>query len=149
MNGASSAPREVLSGVPQGSVLGSLLFLVLLGNIDEVVNWSFLSSIADDTRLGKAINNLGDCSRLQTDLNAVYFWAKKNNTQFNSDKFECIKYGQKKGTTSNTLYTTPDGKTIKEKNIVKDLGVRMCNNGTFWPIYKKYVWKQKNLAAGF
>ena len=52
VNGTKSAPASVVSGVPQGSVIGPLLFLVL---IDKDIAHSFLSSFADDTRVGKGI----------------------------------------------------------------------------------------------
>ena len=53
VNSSSSAPTRVLSGVPQGSVLGPLLFLILLDNIDKSIIHSFLPSFADDTIIGK------------------------------------------------------------------------------------------------
>ena len=48
-------PADVKSGVPHGSVLGPLLFLVLIGDIDREVATSFVSSFADDTR---AVNGI-------------------------------------------------------------------------------------------
>ena len=53
VNGTRSTPSQVLSGVPQGSVIGPLLFLVFIGDIDEFVKNSFLSSFADDTRVAQ------------------------------------------------------------------------------------------------
>ena len=64
-------PKTVVFGVPQGSVLGPLLFLVLIGNIDQNVATSFLSSFADDTRVGKGISIISDIACLQSDLQAV------------------------------------------------------------------------------
>ena len=49
VNGTKSMPTDVKSGVPQGSVLGPLLFLVLIGDIDREVATVFVSSFADDT----------------------------------------------------------------------------------------------------
>ena len=82
-----STPKQVISGVPQGSVLGPLLFLVLIGDIDKEVATAFLSSFADDTRVGKGIATSSDVEDLQRDLQAVYQWSVDNNMEFNADKF--------------------------------------------------------------
>ena len=55
VNGEKGTPFDVLSGVPQGSVLGPLLFLVLISDIDSGITSAFLSSFADDTRVAKGI----------------------------------------------------------------------------------------------
>ena len=71
VDGRMSLPKPVISGVPQGSVLGPLLFLVLIGDIDKNVATAFLSSFADDTRVGNGINSHADVDDLQRDLEAV------------------------------------------------------------------------------
>ena len=92
VNGVKSSPKPVLSGVPQGSVIGPLIFLILIGDIDKEVATSFISSFADDTRIGHEISSEEDIKALQLDLQAVYQWATNNNMEFNSEKFELIQY---------------------------------------------------------
>ena len=64
--GGVSSDGSVLSGVPQlGTVLGPLLFLVLLSDISSDINHSSVVSFADDTRVHRQINKISDCSLLQ------------------------------------------------------------------------------------
>ena len=88
-----SDPAPVMSGVPQGSVIGPLLFLVLIGDIDKDIAHAFLSSFADDTRLTGIVRNVRDASLLQSDLETVYQWADDNYSTFNHKKFEALMYG--------------------------------------------------------
>ena len=78
VNDFLSNPVHVKSGVPQGSVLGPLLFLILISDIEEEIFHSFLSSFADDTRVGKPVSNEDDIKLLQEDLEKIYNWAEKN-----------------------------------------------------------------------
>ena len=71
--------HPVLSGVPQGTVLGPLLFLIMISDIDKDVSASKLVSFTDDTRLYSGVGDVADCDKLQLDLNAVYDWASSNN----------------------------------------------------------------------
>ena len=96
VGGASSSVKEVISGVPQGSVLGPLLFLIMIGDIDKSVLTAFLSIFADDTRVGHEVKTMEDMKKFQKDLDNIYEWASKNNMKFNSSKFECIRYGEEK-----------------------------------------------------
>ena len=131
VNGFLSDPCKVISGVPQGSVLGPLLFLVLIGDIDADINSSFLSSFADDTRVGKGIKATNDAIHLQTDLKSVYQWAIDNNMEFNNTKFELLQYGLNFVIKKTVKYFAPDGTQITAKSHVKDLGVLMSSDGTF------------------
>ena len=146
VNGAKSAHTEVLSGVPQGSVLGPLLFLILIGDIDRDVAQAFLSSFADDTRIGSKINSQDHMDQLQKDLDSVYAWTEQNNMELNADKFELLRYGP------NTdfhqfQYKSNSGSPIQEKDDVKDLGVIMSTDGSFKKQIKKTVAAAKSQCS--
>ena len=131
VNGAHSTRSEVKSGVPQGSVLGPLLFLILLGDIDESVASAFISSFADDTRVGHCVKVHGNTSALQQDLKSIYDWSARNNMKFNSENFECIRYGKQKEFHNHTHYYSDIGTAITPKDQIKDLGVLLSRNCTF------------------
>ena len=131
MTGAKSNPQPVISGVPQGSVLGPLLFLILIGDIDKDVTTSFLSSFADDTRVGHGITCEEDIRSLQKDLQAVYDWAKANNMGFNFDKVERLSYKPSSSSNGSHSYIADNGSPIEEKHFLVDLGVSMSNDGSF------------------
>ena len=83
VQGVESSPVWVASGVPQGSVLGPLLFLILMIDITGCINHSALISFADDTKILKGITSAEVEVRLQDDLERAYVWAEQNNMSFN------------------------------------------------------------------
>ena len=74
LNGTSSTSVPVTSGVPQGTVLGSILFLVYINDFPEYLNRSKLRLFADDSIIYRDITSQEDCHKLQTDLNAAARW---------------------------------------------------------------------------
>ena len=133
--GARSRPCDVISGVPQGSVLGPLLFLILIGDIDRGLSETFLSSFADGTRIGSAVDSTNDIQALQVDLDTVYRYSHVNNMELNASKFECLRYGNNTDLQSWSPYKSNTGSTFTEKDSVNDLGVEMSKDATF----KKHI----------
>ena len=72
MDGAISSYVDVGSGVPQGSVVGPLLFLIHIADIDYMRKYSEATSFADDTRLLMKVRSYEECAKFQHDLDTVY-----------------------------------------------------------------------------
>ena len=137
-NGCMSDEGDVLSGVPQGTVLAAILFVIMISDIDEKIKECILRSFADDTRVSKKVICNEDKQLMQEDLNAIYKWAKDNKMQFNAGKFEQIIHGKTKNT-SVEPYKSPSGDPITIKNTVKDLGVFSTNDLMFKEHMEKIV----------
>ena len=131
IKGAISQITEVVSGVPQGSVLGPLLFLIHITDINSSVTHSSVRSFADDTRIQCEITDINSAVRLQDDLNAIYAWAEENNMSFNNSKFELLRYGKNEAIKNQTSYKTLSGAAIEEKKMVRDLGVVITSDAMF------------------
>jgi len=82
VNGVCSKWADVCSGVPQGSVLGPLLFTIFIDDIDEDLK-SKIAKFADDTNIGKAVKAVRDSEELQEDLDKLYIWSQTWLMEFN------------------------------------------------------------------
>ena len=78
LDGQASDPVPVLSGVPQGSVLGPVLFLIFINDLPENIR-SSVRLFADDCVLYRNIESPMDCKILQDDLNSLAQWDRLAN----------------------------------------------------------------------
>ena len=111
VNGIHSSPAKVISGVPQGTVLGPLLFIIYINDLPNAIKRSKIKIFADGSELQKVINGAGDRVDLQIDLLAVSQWAKNNNMLLNEGKFELIHFG--KQDVLKQPYFLPSGEPLK------------------------------------
>jgi ribonuclease P/MRP protein subunit RPP40 len=116
--------KDVLSGVPQGSVLGPLLFLIYINDLDVDV-LSKLSKFADDTKLGKGVSSERDVEILREDLNKIFQWSVDWQMSFNTDKCSVIHMGKNNKEAQYKM----GGNEIKKSKKERDLGVIMDCTG--------------------
>ena len=149
VDGRISSLSPVISGVPQGTVLGPILFLLHIADISKDVSPNTtLKSYVDDTRVQRCISDTdADCSALQTDLAAIYSWAEEVAMVFNGDKFEVLRYWPGRLSKPDDPYLDPEGQPIEEKSHLRDLGVEMGNDCTFLAHIENTVAAANKLAG--
>ena len=158
VDGKKSRSAPVLSGVPQGTVLGPILFLLYVNDLEAVISHSNMGCFADDTRMSKKITTSSDCDLLQSDLNNVVQWSIDNNMELHEDKFELLVYklpSNKKLAEDlpfikefqKTNYKTPNGNTIGQSHTVRDLGVHLSDDLSWSPHIGVMVDKAKQVAS--
>ena len=118
VDGEVSNWKSVLSGVPQGSVLGPILFLIYINDLDVSITSNILK-FADDTKLFRKFNTDGDKQHLQNDLDRLVKWSEKWQMLFNFGKCKCLHTGHGNLNVNYKLGDTALGTAVKEK----DLGV--------------------------
>ena len=124
LNGRYSKWQEVLSGVPQGSVLGPLLFLIFINDIEEDVI-SKVCKFADDTKIGRAVGSEEEVNKLREDLRRLCEWAKDWQMLFNIEKCVVMHFGHN----NKRVEYTMEGNKLKHSDGERDLGVKISNNG--------------------
>ena len=117
LNGETSDWTNVTSGIPQGSVLGPILFLIYINDLPDIVR-NIVKLFADDIKLYARVNTECQRDNLQTDINNLVEWSETWQLRFNSSKCKHLHLGNESGFTYHM-----EGKEIEQVHEEKDLGV--------------------------
>ena len=120
----------VLSGVPQGSVLGPILFVCYINDLPQEIS-SFLYMYADDTKMFRESSEEVDRNELQKDLDKLSEWATEWQLKFNVEKCKVMYLGGSRNKKGEYCMSQPENNkviTLQETTLEKDLGIWLSND---------------------
>lgn len=124
----SSSSFSLQTGVPQGSVLGPLLFLIFVNDIFSCIHVQALM-YADDLKMYSKVSNNEECLVLQQDIDAINGWCFNNHLSLNLSKTVCVRYSRKTHLFNYLYYLNEN--VINCSSYVRDLGVIFTSDVRF------------------
>ena len=135
INDATSDFMPVTSGVPQGSILGPLLFVLFINDLPAAAKSAAMFLFADDTKCMQVTKNTEDIFLLQADLNQIHHWSNTSDLFFNENK--CVHLHFWDFWNSDVNYSIGN-KLISLKDSTKDLGIIITNNLN-WSLHYTHI----------
>ena len=130
----SSHTLPVTSGVPQGSVLGPLLFILYINEVVSTISaGSDINMFADDIALYRIIRTASDFQYLQNDVNSITTYIKSKNLKFNANKCKLMLIIKKNSNSLPPPQITLNGTVLKRVFSYKYLGVTLTANMSWSP----------------
>ena len=105
-----------MSGVPQGSVLEPIIFLIYINELDDDITSKVLK-FEDDTKVFRIFLTDADREQLQADMNKLTEWSEKWQMLFNYGKCKCLHSGHGNEDAQYTMGDTVLNTTVKEKDL--------------------------------
>ena len=146
INGAKSSERKVTSGVPQGSVLGPMLFIYFINDLPEVTTVT-TKIFADDTKAYTAIKNDQDQANLQTTIDNMYRWTVQWQLKFNETKCKILHLGDNNQKRKYYIGEGQERIELEETTLEKDLGVHIDPSLSFDSHIDKIIKKASSKTA--
>ena len=142
VNGSYSSWKSVSSGVPQGSVLGPLLFVVFINDFPAIIK-THCKLFADDSKIYGKVEDDEDCQLIQDDLDACVKWADTWKMSFHPDKCKAMHFGK-----NNKKFIYLMGNNIVNTTTdEKDLGVTVSDD-LCWSRHISNCIKKANRTLG-
>ena len=135
-----SGARPITSGVPQGSILGPLLFVMLINDLPSRLNTCSTLMYADDTVLFYSSKDVNEIERaLCRDLQLLESWLRDNSLFLNKSKTECVLFGTASRLSTVTKFSIyVSGSLIERVSEFKYLGV-VLDESLSWTAHVKYI----------
>ena len=148
INGYNSKNQTMKYGVPQGSVLGPLLFLIYINDLHNAIKYSTVHHFADDTNLlvvGKDLLNIQ--KQINLDLRYLCGWLNANKISLNASKTELIIFRDPRKIYNHELKIKLNGKRLIPCNSVKYLGIYIdCHFN--WKVHQTEISSKLSRAIG-
>ena len=152
IGGSKSSSLPVYSGIPQGSILGPLLFVLFINDMFSVIdNNTSIALYADDTKIWREINCDVDQIELQKDIDSLYQWSINNKMKFHPDKCKALAVTNKFLSFALPFYEfiyNLNGNYLSYTRYEKDLGVHIDTNLN-WTAHCKVIATKANQTLGF
>ena len=148
VNGSHSKTKPITHGVPQGSVLGPLLFILFINDLHKSVKFSQVNHFADDTNLLLIDKSLKKINKhINHDLALITHWLRSNKISLNTSKTEIIIFRSKRKEIKKLLNFRLNGQKIPISTKVKYLGV-ILDQHLDWKEHLSYILPKLNRGIG-
>ena len=149
LNGETSPTTDVMSGVPQGSVLGPLLFLIYINDAEHepLSTGNVMNLFADDTLFYRIITSSLDYIQLQSDIDTFACWVDNNNLTLNASKCKYMVVSKRKSRAVPCQAMMLHNQPMERVSSYKYLGVIICNDLSWSPHIDRITSKTRQLIG--